>query len=465
MTIVLILMIKNESLIIKRCLDNVINFVDAVFILDTGSEDDTCKIINTLIFENTYGKPMKLLHTPFETFGKTRSKSFTLAKEFIQEECHWNLECSYGLLIDADMIFKLGTFDKNTITDFDEYKIIQRQGGLEYHNTRLIRMSLDWKCVGSTHEYWTCGDEFGHVNNVRIGIFKTCDKMWIDDVSDGGCKSDKLERDEKLLLIDLENSVKTENLFSKQRTLFYLAQTYKCLDQYEKSIDFYLQRIECQGWDEEIWVSYYNIAMLYDALHNKEKAIEYGIKSYEYDRSRAESLHFISKVYLFSEEYDKALEYANMGIDIQKNTKKILSTEVDTYTYGFYELKFVILTKIPSTPTNELLEIGFNMVNRTPDSHYISLLFKSILDQLAITINDDAIEVASEDIKYDELCCKMMGDKSCVLYNLQHTKVYTPVIFNTKYNCIGINENYLIFSDVQKNMYKCQVNLDMFDIK
>ena len=42
--IILVLMVKNESKILRRCLDAAAPFVDAVLLSDTGSTDDTCEI-------------------------------------------------------------------------------------------------------------------------------------------------------------------------------------------------------------------------------------------------------------------------------------------------------------------------------------------------------------------------------------------------------------------------------------
>ena len=44
MKLVLILMVKNESRILERCLKSVEHVVDAFCIHDTGSTDTTCEI-------------------------------------------------------------------------------------------------------------------------------------------------------------------------------------------------------------------------------------------------------------------------------------------------------------------------------------------------------------------------------------------------------------------------------------
>ena len=44
--IILLLMIKNESKIIERCIERALEHVDAVCILDTGSTDNTVEVKN-----------------------------------------------------------------------------------------------------------------------------------------------------------------------------------------------------------------------------------------------------------------------------------------------------------------------------------------------------------------------------------------------------------------------------------
>jgi len=72
--IILNLMIKNESKIIERCIQNSIDYVDAVNILDTGSTDHTVEVCKAYLTAS--GKPFRISVHPFKTFGNNRSISF-----------------------------------------------------------------------------------------------------------------------------------------------------------------------------------------------------------------------------------------------------------------------------------------------------------------------------------------------------------------------------------------------------
>lgn len=65
------------------------------------------------------------------------------------------------------------------------------------------------------------------------------------------------ERDERLLLDGLE--AEPENV----RYMFYLAQTYMCLQRTEEAIRWYERRIAAGGWVEEAWYAHYQCARMH----------------------------------------------------------------------------------------------------------------------------------------------------------------------------------------------------------
>ena len=65
------MIVKNESRIIKRLLESVINIIDSYCISDTGSTDDTIQIIQE--YMKAAGKPGEVYSEPFQTFGYKRT--------------------------------------------------------------------------------------------------------------------------------------------------------------------------------------------------------------------------------------------------------------------------------------------------------------------------------------------------------------------------------------------------------
>ena len=162
MKIVLIGIVKNEEKIIKRCITSARNIVDAICITDTGSIDNTINIIER--YADAFGIAYKTYRNQWKNFGYNRSLSFLNAQEFIKSK-GWKLEETYGLLLDADMKLVISKdFDKNKLTS-DEYMVLQESSSLAYLNTRLIKMSSDWKCDGVTHEFWKLNNDNNNNNS------------------------------------------------------------------------------------------------------------------------------------------------------------------------------------------------------------------------------------------------------------------------------------------------------------
>jgi glycosyltransferase involved in cell wall biosynthesis len=272
MKLILILMIKNEEKILLRCLSSLKGIVDGYCILDTGSTDSSLTIARDFLKDHRGC----VTEEPWKNFGYNRTVSFDRAQEFCKRD-GWDLKDTYGLLIDADMVFVNGTLKEMPLGAIG-YKALQKNGNLEYMNARLLRMDYQWKCVGVTHEYWDGATE-------ALGK-EVC---FIDDKNDGGCKADKFIRDRALLeegLVNEPNNV---------RYTFYLAQTYSCLNMLEKSIEHYKKRIAQGGWFEEVWFSYYSIGELYKRMGDMIECEAWMLRAHAFRKERSEPVYKLAQ--------------------------------------------------------------------------------------------------------------------------------------------------------------------------
>jgi len=316
--LILISMIKNEEKIIRRCIDSVKNICDAFCVSDTMSTDSTVKVVNDYIQEQNklHSTPGKIYQNPWKDFGHNRTISYNNTVDFCIE-LGWDLNNTYGLLLDADMKLVVNaSFDKQALTH-NGYKIIQDNEFMDYHNTRFVKLNKSWKCTGVTHEYWDGSD----VENISK------DKIYIHDIGDGGSKNDKFERDMKLLITGIEED--PEN----GRYHFYLAQTLKDLGKFKESIKLYKRRIEIGGWDEEVWYSHYMIAKCWQSLGNLIKCEAWALKAYEFRKSRPEPLHMLVNLFREKSQHYKAYHYyriakeipeSNDTLFVEKNIQKYL---------------------------------------------------------------------------------------------------------------------------------------------
>ena len=291
MKLCLILMIKNEEKILLRCLQSMEGIVDMYCILDTGSTDSSVEIATK--FLETH--PGCITEEPWQNFGYNRTVSFQRAQEFCRTG-GWDLGTTYGLLIDADMVFVCGNLKEKTLGAVG-YKAMQKNGNLEYMNARLLRMDYDWKCLGVTHEYWD-----GPTDHLDKEV------CYIDDKNDGGCKADKFTRDRDLL----EAGLKDEP--NNVRYTFYLAQTYSCLNMIPESIEMYKKRIEQGGWFEEIWYSYYSIGDLYKRMGDMIECEAWMLRAHAFRKERAESIYKLAQHFRTVGEHYKAYHYIQIGL-------------------------------------------------------------------------------------------------------------------------------------------------------
>lgn len=310
--LVFLTMVKNESRIIERCIRSAAELVDAFVVCDTGSTDNTKDIARRVIEET--GKPYGICEHEWKNFGHNRTLSFQACKEFVVTKLGWDLTRTYCVLLDGDMILRwTNSFIPTEDLSGPGYSIIQKAGSLHYYNARLLRLSDEWRCIGVTHEYW------GGPRTENIGSAK----IWIDDLNDGGCKSDKFVRDAQLL----EDDLKTDP--NNGRTWFYLAQTYKDLGRIEESIKAYEKRIEIGGWIEEVWYSMYMLCKLYLRLNNVPMAEMWAGKAMAYHGCRAEVPYAMTQYLREHSQHWKAWSYYQAGKSLSlPNDVLFLETEI-----------------------------------------------------------------------------------------------------------------------------------------
>jgi tetratricopeptide (TPR) repeat protein len=355
--IILNLMIKNESKIIERCLDRALEYVDAISILDTGSTDNTVEVCNKYL--EKCGKPFKVSVDPFKNFGYNRTISFQKARDLCKE-LKWDPDITYAMAVDADMIIKPSPEFKNYKLTVPGYNIIQQNGHLKYYNNRFMRCSYDWKCIGVTHEYWS-GDPTKQISPEII---------YIDDINDGGCKSDKYERDVRLLTEDLEKDP------NNGRSHFYLAQSYKDSGKFHEAIKHYKRRIEIGGWIEEVWYSYYQIAKCYENLKQPEEMEAWFLKAYKFHPKRAEPLYCLVTYFKNKYEHFKAYQYYLKGKDIPFPKDDLLFVEYNIYE-GMFEFENTILScYIFNKSKQDCLFELINYINTKP--HNVDNVFDNL---------------------------------------------------------------------------------------
>jgi tetratricopeptide (TPR) repeat protein len=320
--VVLVMIVKNESRIIERCLNSAKDIISSFSIVDTGSTDKTVEIIKNWGLDNNMKG--QVIERPWKNFGHNRTESFIEAKKYVIEN-GFNISKTFALFIDADMILKkLPKYNKQHLLKNKGFQLKQIHNNLFYYNLRLALFESDWQCVGVTHEFWSAS-----------GVdSESYDYLEIDDREDGGAKADKFQRDEMLLIQGLVDEP------NNGRYMFYLAQTYWCLGQYEKSITWYKKRVDLGGWYEETWYSHYKLVENYIKLDKPMEAIEWCFKGYHYYPKRTEAFNILCKYLRDLGNNNLCYFISNFAENIKLPNDKLFM-EDDVYKYKFTEHKSI----------------------------------------------------------------------------------------------------------------------------
>lgn len=392
-TICLNMIVKNESKIITRLFDSVLPIIDCYCICDTGSTDDTVKIIKEYFdSKNILGK---VVFEPFKNFCHNRN--------FAMQSCLGMSD--FILLIDADMILEVKQFDKTVLNNFDTFTLLQGNENFYYKNVRIVRNNGLYSYVGVTHEFLSTPS-----NNRASHIDK--DQMFINDVGDGGAKNDKFERDVRLLT----EGIKEEP--NNDRYYFYLANSYFDSGKLDEAINFYKQRIKMGGWVQEVWYSYYKIGLAYHKQNKIPDAIFTWMEGYDLLPERLEGLYEIIKHYRYTSKRKIAYDFYNIAkniLDKNHNRSDYLFVHNDVYTYKLFYEYTIIAAYLGITNINDQV---VQLFNSSADHSCISStlsnmkFYKDILRPIRRVIFDSSItkNINNEFIKFN-------SSSPCIIHN------------------------------------------------
>jgi len=429
-TICLNMIVKNESRIIQRLLESVINLIDTYCICDTGSTDNTTEIIET--FFSTHNKPGKIIREPFKDFGYNRTFALKAVYEHMPE-------IDYVLLMDADMVLTGNCLQDANIESFkqglvcDHYHICQGDPKYYYKNVRIVRNNNLFSYWGVTHEYVNAP------SNASIGVFDN-ETIFINDIGDGGAKGDKFERDISLLTKGLEDHPNND------RYTFYLANSLKDAGYYERAIETYRKRIEIGGWEQEVWYSHLNIGHCYMSLRQEEKAICAWLEGYEYYPRRLEGLYEIVKYYRERGKNSLAYWYymmAKKSYETWGLSNDYLFLQKDIYDYKM-DYEMTIIGYYKNDANINMNKLTMRVLNNPHVEDYIinnvmsnyKFYSEKLLDakQYQHQHNMDILDTATHSLR-DSI------DKDCVASTPSFVFCDNQLIVNVRYVNYKIDEN------------------------
>ena len=407
------MIVKNESKIITRLFDSIIDIIDCYCICDTGSTDNTVQLITDYFL--AHGKPGKIIVEPFKNFEHNRT--------FSLQACNNNPDIDYILLMDADMVlmkgpeFNLQTF-KEQLLSADVFHLFQGSDRFSYKNVRIVKNNMGIKYWGVTHEVISTPDGTQYSQIERNILF-------IDDIGDGGAKADKFERDIRLL---------TQGLVEKpnnDRYTFYLANSYRDNGNREKAIEMYKKRIEIGGWFDEVWHSYYSIGRCYNWLNQPHSAIAYWLLAYDYFPKRLENIYEIIHYYRNESKHKLAYEFYKIAQEQLRNVDKskidYLFLQNDVYDYKIdYEYSIVGYYYNPENIDLAALSMRVMAARNIEDSILKNVLsnYKFYCKSLSLTNNSLSNELFATDEGFNVSTPSFCMHNGELVINRRHVNYY-----------------------------------------
>ena len=325
-------MVKDEEHVIVQTLEPCIKGgIKDFFIFDTGSSDKTIEKAQELF--KKYGLSRAYIaQEPFIDFEKSRNRALDLAKEkfpnaafFLMPDAEWYLFNGKKLLEFCNQ----HAYDKDGYPYSYLIRLVNNR--IDFYHNRLVRATLDSRFVGAVHEviipaarFKVPADIYFEFGSTKRGYEKSRQR-WVRDCA-------------ILLKKHQENP-------NDSRTVFYLAQTYECLQDFVQAYKYYLHRSTLKGWPEEDFMTLYRLARVVEELARQKKedfswddAHKIYLNAFSMRSNRIEPLIKIAKHYLDEDNMQMCFIYAMRAAQIPYPINDILFVEKEDYDFTRYDI-------------------------------------------------------------------------------------------------------------------------------
>lgn len=300
------MIVKNEEIVIERCLNCIKDIADEIIIVDTGSTDSTKEIAKKYtdkIFDFKW----------IDNFAAARNFSFSKASK------------DYVMWLDADDIIN----EKN----IEAFKLLKKELApsvdlvmmkydvafdskdnptFTYYRERLLKRSNNYKWVGEIHEVIT---PFGNVIHSDISI------------SHKKITTNEPQRNLKIFrrMIEEGKTLEPRQKYYYARELYYN----EYFDDAVKLFNEYLN--EGKGWIENNISACKDLALCYYSMNENEKALNSLFRSFNYDVPRAEMCCEIGKHFFDKSMFEVAIFWYKIAASRKPNEKSGAFLLIDCY--------------------------------------------------------------------------------------------------------------------------------------
>ena len=266
-TISLCMIVKNEQQFLRQCLESVVDLVDEIILVDTGSTDDTVKI------GQEYGAEIIEINWPHD-FSVARNESIRYATS------DWILALDADEQLDSDDKDHLLEFIQDGTKDvglFQIYNYIQKNNRALYqlsYGVRLFKNKKGYSYQGQIHEQLTYEGEVVANEQLHIIPVHLHHMGYLKEVKE---KQNKSQRNRTLILASLKESP------GDPRLLYSLGNEYYAQHEYAKAVCYYQKSL--RKGERKLWYMAnctYRLIISYIQLKKYEKALVLAKESRDY---------------------------------------------------------------------------------------------------------------------------------------------------------------------------------------
>jgi len=307
------MIVKNEVKVLPRLIRSVKDYIDYYVIVDTGSTDDTIEMIRREM--TGYGIEGEVHERPWVNFGVNRQQALELA--VAADKADWLL------FIDADE--ELVVSDPKFYEKLEPgvtYEIEKHQDELRYAVHHLVNVRVGrYRWEGPVHNYL--------VELVPAPRWEVRKDVWIIYHQAQGAKSHGVTQEEKFLrdarLLEAEIARDPNDA----RSQFYLAQSYRDAEQFERALQEYKKRASMEnGWAEERFIAQLEAGRICLRLEKPEAVVlSELLAAYALRPTRAEPLFELARYYREKEGWPMATLFAKAGVQTPRPNDRLFVLE------------------------------------------------------------------------------------------------------------------------------------------
>lgn len=296
------MIVKNAGDQLRETLLENMPFFDRWTILDTGSTDNTMSIIEEVLVGKKKGR---LFQGTFLNFRETRNECLELAGK---TNCKYNimLDDTYRIRGNMREFLELVRDDQFG----DSFTMMIQSHDSEYFSNRITKQAYALRYIYKIHEVIQDKD------NLQVTL--PHDVAYIYDYNNPYMET--RTKDRKQLDLKLLDEMVNEDP-DNPRHVYYIAQTYSCLENFEKYAEYLEKRVHHpkEGFTQEKLDACFELGRCYEHRLNRpwKLAKKYYKMSYELDTSRPDALYMMAMHYHFiPSKRQKAYDYFRKAFEV-----------------------------------------------------------------------------------------------------------------------------------------------------